>query len=189
MGREPVRLGASDCEQAHDGLVVQPMAATSSIAYVLAGLWLMRRSGSVDERPERHAAQVYAGLLSLVGVGSVLYHGPQWPGSRVLHDAPILLVAGQASLVPLSRVVAGRPGLHSASPASLAACGALAGVAAVAYWTGRTGGPLCRPDSAFQPHAVWHVASAAALGIWGSLLWSGRRSRPTRRAALWRGRH
>lgn len=29
---------------------------------------------------------------------------------------------------------------------------------------GRTGGPLCRPGSRFQPHAAWHVCSA--LGLW-----------------------
>ena len=31
--------------------------------------------------------------------------------------------------------------------------------------TGRTGGPLCRPESLAQPHAAWHVLSAAALWL------------------------
>ena len=39
MSPEPARLGASDCEVAHGGLLVQPVAATSSAAYSLAGLW------------------------------------------------------------------------------------------------------------------------------------------------------
>jgi hypothetical protein len=37
---------------------------------------------------------------------------------------------------------------------------------------GRTGRPLCRPDTVLQPHAAWHVLSAAALWL---------RSRPSRR--------
>jgi hypothetical protein len=28
---------------------------------------------------------------------------------------------------------------------------------------GRTGGPWCRPDSLFQPHALWHALTASAL--------------------------
>jgi hypothetical protein len=30
---------------------------------------------------------------------------------------------------------------------------------------GRTGRPLCRPDTVLQPHAAWHVLSAAALWL------------------------
>lgn len=30
---------------------------------------------------------------------------------------------------------------------------------------GRTGRPLCRPDSPLQPHAAWHVLSAVALWL------------------------
>lgn len=35
---------------------------------------------------------------------------------------------------------------------------------------GRTGGPLCRPDSLLQPHALWHVGTALALAAWASTL-------------------
>jgi hypothetical protein len=38
---------------------------------------------------------------------------------------------------------------------------------------GRTGRPLCRPDSLLQAHAGWHVLSAAALWL---------RTRPARPA-------
>lgn len=30
----------------------------------------------------------------------------------------------------------------------------------------RTGGPLCQPDSLFQGHGLWHILTAAALGLW-----------------------
>lgn len=170
MSGGPPRLGASDCELVHHGLLAQPVAATSSLAYVAVGLWLLGRSGDTQRR-DRRAARVYAGLLGLVGAGSVLYHGPQWPGSRVLHDVPIALVATQAVVVPLARVAAGGPAFRTAQSASLTACGTLAGAALVAYLAGRTGGPLCDPGSRLQPHAAWHVAGALALGIWGTVLW------------------
>jgi hypothetical protein len=39
--------------------------------------------------------------------------------------------------------------------------------AGAAAWTlGRTGGPLCDPDSVLQGHAAWHLLSAAALAAW-----------------------
>jgi hypothetical protein len=40
----------------------------------------------------------------------------------------------------------------------------LGGVAALAHVLGRSGGPWCRPDSLFQTHAVWHVATAVVVG-------------------------
>jgi hypothetical protein len=46
-----------------------------------------------------------------------------------------------------------------------------AGVAALAvgaacWWLGRTGGPLCDPDSPLQGHAAWHLLTASALAAW-----------------------
>lgn len=43
--------------------------------------------------------------------------------------------------------------------------GLLAGGGALAHVGGRTGGPWCRPDSLMQPHAVWHVTTAAAIWL------------------------
>lgn len=37
------------------------------------------------------------------------------------------------------------------------------GAGAALYVLGRTGGPLCHPDSLVQPHAAWHVLAAAAI--------------------------
>ena len=34
---------------------------------------------------------------------------------------------------------------------------------------GRTGGALCEPNSVLQGHAVWHVLTAGALGLYGAL--------------------
>jgi hypothetical protein len=41
-------------------------------------------------------------------------------------------------------------------------------VGAACWWLGRTGGPLCHPDSPLQPHAAWHLLTAFALAAWGA---------------------
>jgi len=43
---------------------------------------------------------------------------------------------------------------------------ALLVVAGVAYGFGRSGSPLCDPDSVVQLHGAWHVLSALALVVW-----------------------
>lgn len=47
----------------------------------------------------------------------------------------------------------------------------LAVLAAAAYAAGRTTAPWCDRESLAQPHAAWHALSAAALGLWGTVLW------------------
>jgi len=44
---------------------------------------------------------------------------------------------------------------------------ALVAMAVIVNTIGRTGGLLCEPTSLLQWHAVWHVFTAAALGIYG----------------------
>ena len=41
-------------------------------------------------------------------------------------------------------------------------------VGVTAYLLGRTGGPLCRPERLLQPHALWHLLTAAALAAWAA---------------------
>jgi len=43
---------------------------------------------------------------------------------------------------------------------------AVAVLAATAFSLGRTGAELCRPESAFQWHAVWHVLAAVAMALY-----------------------
>lgn len=61
-------------------------------------------------------------------------------------------------------VAAGRRPAARGSQA-VAAVAITAGLAA--YWFGRTGSPLCSPDSLLQLHGVWHVLGAVAAGAWG----------------------
>ena len=39
-------------------------------------------------------------------------------------------------------------------------------IGVTAYLLGRTGAPLCRPDSLLQPHALWHLLTAVAMAVW-----------------------
>ena len=38
-------------------------------------------------------------------------------------------------------------------------------IGAAAHLTGRTGGPLCRPHSVLQPHALWHLLTATTVWL------------------------
>ncbi len=140
-------LGASDCELLRDGLLGQPANTLSSLAYLAAGAYVLRRGGP--------AAMAVA--LAAVGVGSVLYHGPMPPGAAAVHDGSIAALLGAAAVVAWHRRSFPRP------PATaLIALGA----AIVVNVLTRTGAPLCRPDSLAQGHAIWHVTTAFAAAAW-----------------------
>ncbi len=162
-------LGAADCEAISQGLLAQPVAAISSLAFLGAAGWLVRRRPSSG--PGRAGAGAYAGLVALVGAGSVAYHGPQGPAAQVLHDAPIALVLAMGAVVPVLRAARGREPFapHAGTPARIAGAALAAGL--TAYALGRTGSPACDPTSLVQPHAAWHVLMAVALGAWGAALW------------------
>jgi hypothetical protein len=140
-------LGGSDCEALRAGVLGQPVNALSSLAYVVAAAFVLRRGGP----------PVLAVALALVGVGSVLYHGPMPPGAGPLHDASLLAVPVAALGVAWGRRSFPRP--PAAAVAALAA-----GV--VANLLSRTGAPLCRPDGLLQGHALWHVLTAVGAAVW-----------------------
>lgn len=169
MGRGLRPLGASDCEAVRPGLVAQPAATVSSLAFVGAAAWLAGRR-PVDPA-ERAAASTFAVLVAAVGVGSVAYHGPQPPGSELAHDLPILLAGAWAVGVPAVRRLRGIPALAPGGDRAARVAAVAAGVGAVAYVLGRTGSPLCSPQSLLQPHAGWHAAEALAAAAWGAALW------------------
>jgi hypothetical protein len=80
------------------------------------------------------------------------------------------LTAGLGALLAGSEAALARGGLRAGwSPRSRTVyrAGLAALAAGAAAWTlGRTGGPLCDPDSPLQGHAAWHLLSAAALAAW-----------------------
>jgi len=170
LDRRDTVLGVSDCEAVRDAVLAQPVAAVSSLGYVAVGGWLIWEWRDLPAQ-QRCTARTYASLLVLVGAGSVLYHGPQGPGAELLHDAPVAVLVGQAVAVPVLRRLRGRPMTRSGTRRRLAATGGLAALATAGFVAGRTGSPLCDPDSLLQLHAVWHIAGAAALAMWGTVLW------------------
>lgn len=119
------RLGESDCEELGDGVLVQPINALTSLSYVVVGMIIVAiawRRG----RPARPAADVstdsspmpdsatpcratiaFAVLLAAVGLGSLAFHGPQPDGSRLMHDAPILLTVFLMLSVDVAQLSAG----------------------------------------------------------------------------------
>jgi hypothetical protein len=156
-------LGGSDCEAVRDAVLAQPVNSLSSLAYVAAGAYVLRRGGPVAP----------AVALAAVGVGSVLYHGPMPPGAELVHDAAIVALVGAVGVLAWRRRLPRPP---AASVAALAA-------GAAANLLGRTGAPLCRPESLVQGHAVWHVLTALGLALWLARARSPARAGPARPGA------
>jgi hypothetical protein len=151
-------LGASDCEQARVGTLTQPVNALTSLAFVPAGVLSMVAAARASGRLRRRLV-CYAGALLAVGVGSFTYHGPQptWAGRA--HDGSIVCAVACAFLVRAglggrrNRIWPTRPGK---------ACAVLTAAAVAAYAGGRTGSPLCDPDSRIQLHGAWHALTAGS---------------------------
>jgi hypothetical protein len=146
-------FGHSDCERIVGAALAQPVLAITSLAYVAAGLAVL--SWAVRVRaPLAGAAGV---ALMAVGAGSFAYHGPQPSWAGLAHDWPIVAVA-----------VVYATGLARTGKQRWSAWAIPAGIFALglaAYAAGRSGSPLCRPDSMWQYHGAWHVLSAVAAGL------------------------
>ena len=154
MAEVAAGFGHTDCERIVGGALAQPVLAVTSLVYVVAGVavlvWAMRVTASLAG-----AAGV---ALVAVGAGSFAYHGPQPSWAELAHDVPIVAL-GAVCVVGL--VLSWRRQRLSAwaVPAGVFA------LALAAYAAGRSGSPLCRPDSLWQYHGAWHVLSAVAAGL------------------------
>ena len=148
----PGNFGHSDCERIIGAAIAQPVLAVTSLAYVAAGMaalcWAIR-----VRAPLAGAAGV---ALVAVGAGSFAYHGPQPSWAGLVHDWPIV-AAGAVYGVGLARSA------RQARAIWATAAGVFA-LGLAAYAAGRSGSPLCRPDSLWQYHGAWHVLSATAAG-------------------------
>ncbi|MFZ0324674.1 MAG: hypothetical protein WAN48_11145 [Actinomycetes bacterium] len=77
--------GQGDCEAPGGGWLSQPVNATSSLAFVVAGLWVTwwaRRRADVDLR----LAVGYGLAVVLTGIGSADYHGTRSLAASFVHD-------------------------------------------------------------------------------------------------------
>jgi hypothetical protein len=173
---------AVDCERILDGLVGQPVNTITSFGFIVAGLIAYGRRARPPTAP----------LIAAVGVGSIVFHGPMPPWGEFVHDLTIgwmlawviltemkwvrwwWLTFPAVSLLMLVPTVA-NPVQAMLSGAAIililrrrehyVALGLLA-VGAIVGTLSRTGWPWCRPDSIWQGHGFWHLASAAALVLW-----------------------
>ena len=178
---------AADCELIRSGFFGQPVNSITTVAFVVAGVYLL---------PRIRLRWIAIGLIA-TGFGSFLFHGPMPAGAEWAHDVPlawlILLVGGWGrtwerwthlpGLAALSLIFALFPQwadplavlltiaalaliIHDdRTPRTIAPLSLLA-VAAIVGRLGATSGPWCDPESIFQLHGVWHVAAAVAVTWW-----------------------
>lgn len=202
-----IQLGETDCEVIHDGFLLQPVNAISSLAFSLVGV-LIAVSAAQAAGQERKVRVVFGALLVLTGIGSFLFHGPQNAGAHFLHDITFLAtvwflavmnlndaygwwegngwaawLGGTVALGTLLIVFPASTNLLTAgiivalivTDIAIQRKGGIIGawyvVALVALAmavglmiAGRTGSPLCDPDSGLQAHGGWHILMAVALG-------------------------
>ena len=174
-------MGGSDCELLRSGWLAQPANALSAAAFLVVGLWMMW----ITRRPGVHRAAVVAGAAALaaVGVGSIVYHGPQPGWAAPVHDGSIAALAVTEVVLFGAAVAQGR--VTAAAKAAWRRAVVWMAVALGALVAGRTGSWLCDPASPLQPHALWHGLSAVGLG-WLTLgcSQSGPRSRKCRSALV-----
>lgn len=155
-------MGASDCERIGQELLAQPVNASTSLAFVVAGAWIVYRA--LNSSGGRARMIPFGVAVASVGVGSVLYHGPQPEYAQFTHDATIAIVVAGVAVQELTRT---RQRLHRNRAGYLLALAALL-LGAVAFTFGRTTSPLCSPDELIQLHGVWHMLAALALGAYAS---------------------
>ena len=124
----------------HDGALLATLLFLGTHDLAITRCWAQRR-----------ALTVYA-----AGTAAIVTLLLAWPGMTNVWAA-VLACGCLGAEVAVMR--AGAPAVPSAL--ALLACGAVLDLA------GRTGGPLCQPDSLLQGHAAWHVLTAAALWEWG----------------------
>lgn len=97
-------IGDSDCEVLGDGLLAQPVNAWTSFAYVVVGLLVVFRAWRSPPGSRMEQA-TYGLIVAAVGVGSIAFHGPQPPGSKLIHDLPITAVAAFIAVNGLAAIL------------------------------------------------------------------------------------
>ena len=178
---------AADCEAIGAGFLGQPVNALTTLGFVVAGVLVMAL------RPERRWVGI---ALVATGFGSFLFHGPMPPGNEWAHDVTltwlIVVVAGSGTrverytrlpaLAAIGAIFALAPALADPMGVAIAIVAVasilrgrnypalppllLLGAVAIFGRLGATGGPLCDPESLFQPHGVWHLGAAVAVAWW-----------------------
>lgn len=167
---QPPTLGDGDCEALHSGFFLQPVNTVTSLSFIAVGIWGASRITSLA-RSDRLPAAAYATIVALNGVGSVAYHGPQFPGAQTMHDLPAYGIVGLGLGVPIWRRLRGRAALPGWSSTRAAAMAVGVVVAGSSYVGGRTASRTCNPASWVQFHGLWHLSTAGLMAVTAAVLW------------------
>ena len=124
-------LGADDCERARDGWLAQPSNALSSLAYVVAGGALVRRS---LRRGGDAFAAVYGCAVAADGAGGIAFHGPGGPVGLWVHDVALISTLATMATVNIEELARGR---RTAAPAIAVTAVAGAIIAVAPQWSRR----------------------------------------------------
>ena len=181
---------AADCEAIGVGFLGQPVNSLTTLAFLVIGIAVMTS--------RRHQMWIGAGLIATgIGsflFHGPMPPGSEWAHDASL--AWLLALIGSSgtrweavSKAPALVVIAVTFGLFPviADPVAVLLTGfavvsllasnrstttwgplALVTLAAAYGRLGATGGPLCDPEALYQPHGVWHVLAALAVGWWAT---------------------
>lgn len=152
-------MAGADCEQLRSGWLAQPANTVSCAGFVAVACWLAYRAGpGGDRRPLLVSGAV---AIAAVGAGSFAYHGPQPGWAGPLHRWSVI---GLAFVMAAQTIALLAGGSGQTILAAWKAAGGWLAVGLVAYVLGRTGSPICRPETLLQLHGAWHVLVAVGLG-------------------------
>jgi hypothetical protein len=107
--------------------------------------------------------RVVPAWAAAAGAGGVLLGLAPRAGGAVAGGLGLLVAAGEVAVARRGLRAGWSPRQRAAYRAGVVALAA----GAACWWLGRTGGPLCDPDSPLQGHAAWHLLTAFALAAWG----------------------
>lgn len=179
---------AADCEAIGTGFLGQPINTVTTVAFLLVGVLVLiyRKErawigigliatgvgsflfhGPMPGGSEWAHDVSLAWLLALIaGLGTRwewISKGPALVGLGALFW--LVPVIGDPTAVVLTALAVVSILVRERA---LPTWGPLALVSAAAVYgrLGSTGGPLCDPEALYQPHGVWHVLAAVAVGWW-----------------------
>jgi hypothetical protein len=130
-------------------------------AAILAVLLFVAVHALGQRRGWRPTVEIGTYSLGLVAValGLAAIHGASDPFAGTLAAGAII---GEIATVSGDRRTRASAGSRNRTVARSVGLAAIA-MGGVAYLLGQTGSPLCRPESVFQWHALWHVLVAVSL--------------------------
>ena len=96
-------MGWPDCERIHATGIAQPVNAWSSLAFAIAGAWILLRAARGDHgrTPE---LVVFGVAVSVNAIGSFAYHGLRVPWGHWAHDVGIYAVLAFVAVHALGTV-------------------------------------------------------------------------------------